>query len=166
MPSVWETMKNSSTEIAIVIGTSLFIILTVYIYKNNPHDFITNYGGYYGLASLICLFILVVTIYFIQLRLTFFGDTPDAPSIVQFLAKIGLFIGFIVGFIVLIYIIFWLLRNVSILSKILTGFLTIVIIVGALGLIYLLLKPKIDRLRNNSNATGGRIINFLLDIIL
>ena len=166
MPSVWETMKNSRTEIVTVIGSCLFIILTVYLYIKNPGNFVTNYGGYYALLSLTCLFFFMITIYFIQLRLTFFGDTPDAPSIVQFLAKIGLFIGFIVGFIVLIYIIFWLLRNVSILSKILTGFLTIVIIVGALGLIYLLLKPKIDRLRNNSNATGGRIINFLLDIIL
>jgi len=166
MPSVWETIKNSRTEIVTVIGSCLFIILTVYIYNKNPGNFVTNYGGYYALLSLICLFFFMITIYFIQLRLTFFGDTPDAPSIGQFLAKIGLFIGFIIGFIVLIYIIFWLLRNVSILSKILTGFLTILIIVGALGLIYLLLKPKIDRLRNNSNATGGRIINFLIDLIL
>ena len=166
MPSVWETMKNSRTEIVTVIGTCLFIILTVYIYKKNPGEFITNYGGYYGLISLICLFLFIVTIYFIQLRLTFFGDSSDAPSIGQFLAKIGLFIGFIVGFIVLIYIFLWLLRHVSILSKILTGFLTIVISIVALSLIYLLLKPKIDRLRGNPNATGGRIMNFLLDIIL
>jgi len=133
-----KTKLTSNSKYFMAAELVLFIILLLLAYKWDVFDLSTDYPAQTNLFFLITGFVMIVSYYFIKERTILFKDTP---SLGTFLMKVGGTLLAAAGLICLVVAIIWLFKNVNSLSTLLTYSMNLFLIIGGIGILYLLLKP-------------------------
>ena len=136
-----------------------FIVLLLLAYKWNIFNVSTDYPQFTSLFFLITGFVMIVSYYFVKERNTLMSDTP---SFMTFLAKVGGTLSAILGLLVIVSVIAWLFKNVDSASTLAVYAMDALIVIGALGLIYVMVKPLMSAGNNDKKSIFGiigRLIN-------
>ena len=144
--SVKSTIENAGTTLTsnskyfMATELTIFIVLILLAYKWDILHVATNYPAQTNLFFLLTGFVMLVSFYFIKERILLFKDTP---TIGAFLMKVGGTLLSIAALLCLALAIFWLFNNVTSLTTLLTYAMNLSLIIGGIGIVYLLLKPLI-----------------------
>ena len=144
--SVKSTIENAGTTLTsnskyfMATELTIFIVLILLAYKWDIFHVATNYPAQTNLFFLLTGFVMLVSFYFIKERILLFKDTP---TIGAFLMKVGGTLLSIAALLCLALAIFWLFNNVTSLTTLLTYAMNLSLIIGGIGIVYLLLKPLI-----------------------
>jgi len=165
--SVKSTIENAGTTLTsnskyfMATELAIFIILILLAYKWDILHVATNYPAQTNLFFLVTGFVMIVSFYFIKERLLLFKDTP---SIGAFLMKVGGTLLALVATICLIIAIFWLFKNITTLTTLLTSTMNLFLIIGGIGILYLLLKPLISAGKENPKSVFSLLGNLVMYI--
>jgi hypothetical protein len=140
-----------------------YILFIAIIYYYNPLGIKTEYPVFTKLLIITVSFTYVMLFFFIKMKIDHNEDVdliyPTEKNVLtKFILLIVVFIGFmfcIKGFI-------WLLINTSLVT-LLTDFVSLLLIVGALAIVYLFMRKKIDKIRNSKQ---GNMLNLIVKIIM
>jgi len=134
------TKLTSNSKYFMAAELAVFIVLILLAYKWDILHVATNYPAQTNLFFLLTGFVMLVSFYFIKERILLFKDTP---TIGAFLMKVGGTLISIAALLCLALAIFWLFKNVNSLTILLTYAMNLSLIIGGIGIVYLLLKPLI-----------------------
>lgn len=140
-----------------------YILFIAIIYYYNPLGIKTEYPVFTKLLIITVSFTYVMLFFFIKMKVDHNEDVdliyPTEKNVLtKFILLIVVFIGFmfcIKGFI-------WLLINTSLVT-LLTDFVSLLLIIGALAIVYLFMRKKIDKIRNSKQ---GNMLNLIVKIIM
>jgi hypothetical protein len=140
-----------------------YVIFIVILYFYNPFNINTKYPAFSKLLTLIVAFVYVMLFIFIKLKVED-GDDVDLidpteqTTLVRFIAVIIFFILFMMA----IKGVMWILINTPIM-KIFRHMMTVFIVVGVLGIVYLFMRKTIDKAKN---AKGKSFLKLLLKLVM
>jgi hypothetical protein len=134
------TKLTSNSKYFMAAELAVFVVLILLAYKWDILHVATNYPAQTNLFFLLTGFVMLVSFYFIKERILLFKDTP---TIGAFLMKVGGTLLSIAALLCLVLVIFWLFKNVNSLTTLLTYAMNLSLIIGGIGILYLLLKPLI-----------------------
>ena len=140
-----------------------YVIFIVILYFYNPFNINTKYPAFSKLLTLIVAFIYVMLFIFIKLNVED-GDDVDLidptekTTLVRFISIILFFILFMMA----IKGVMWILINTPIM-RIFRHMMTVFIVIGVLGVVYLFMRKTIDKAKN---AKGKSFIKLLLKIVM
>ena len=165
--SVKSTIENAGTTLTsnskyfMATELAVFIVLILLAYKWDIFHVATNYPAQTNLFFLLTGFVMLVSFYFIKERILLFKDTP---TIGAFLMKVGGTLLSIAALLCLALAIFWLFNNVTSLTTLLTYAMNLSLIIGGIGIVYLLLKPLISAGKKGQNSMLsllGRLVMYV-----
>ena len=165
--SVKSTIENAGTTLTsnskyfMATELAIFIILILLAYKWDILHLATDYPAQTNLFFLVTGFVMIVSFYFIKERLILFKDTPTLGA---FLMKVGGTLLAIAVLLFLIVAIFWLFKNITSLTTLLTSTMNLFLIIGGIGILYLLLKPLISAGKNNPKSMFSLLGNLVMYI--
>ena len=165
--SVKSTIENAGTTLTsnskyfMATELSIFIILILLAYKWDIFNVATDYPAQTNLFFLVTGFVMIVSFYFIKERLILFKDTPTLGA---FLMKVGGTLLAIAALLCLVVAIFWLFKNITSLTTLLTSSMNLFLIIGGIGILYLLLKPLISAGKNNPKSMFSLLGNLVMYI--
>lgn len=139
----------------------IFFIVLLYFY--NPFNINTKYPAFTNILIMIVAFMYVVLYFFIKMKVQAGEDVdlvgPTEKTVLfQFFSTIAFFVLFMLS----VKGIIWLFMNTS-LVKIFNHMMTILIVSGVLGVVYLFMKKTIN---NAKNAHGKSVLKLLLKIVM
>ena len=139
----------------------LFIFLMLLILFNHidPFGVTEKFPASVNLFLLSTVFMMVVAYYYVKEKPNL-KDPSKAPGFKKVFEKAGALLGVTVGAVVAIIALFWLLRNFPSLTELTKWGLNGLIIAGALGVLYLLLRPIAD------GETRNVYLSFLKNLVL
>ena len=140
-----------------------YIIFIFLIYYYNPLNINTKYPAFSKLLVLIVAFVYVMLFFFIKLKVEASEDVDlvnpvESTILIQFLSTIAFFIVFMIA----IKGVLWILVNTS-LVNIFRHLMTVFIVSGVLGIVYLFMRKTINKAKN---AKGKSLIKLILKIIM
>lgn len=165
--SVKSTIENAGTTLTsnskyfMATELSIFIILILLAYKWDIFNVATDYPAQTNLFFLVTGFVMIVSFYFIKERLILFKDTPTLGA---FLMKVGGTLLAIAALLCLVVAIFWLFKNITSLTTLLTSTMNLFLIIGGIGILYLLLKPLINAGKGNPKSMFSLLGNLVMYI--
>jgi hypothetical protein len=165
--SVKSTIENAGTTLTsnskyfMATELAIFIILILLAYKWDILHLATDYPAQTNLFFLVTGFVMIVSFYFIKERLILFKDTPTLGA---FLMKVGGTLLAIAVLLFLIVAIFWLFKNITSLTTLLTSTMNLFLIIGGIGILYLLLKPLIKAGKENPKSMFSLLGNLVMYI--
>jgi len=140
-----------------------YILFIAILYYYNPLGIKTAYPVFTKLLIITVAFTYVMLFFFIKMKVDHNEDVDLIyPTEKNVLIK---FISLIVFFIIFMFCIkgvIWLLINTSLVT-LLTDIVSLLLIVGALAIIYLFMRKKIDKIRNSKQ---GNMFNLIVKIIM
>ena len=140
-----------------------YIIFLFLIYYYNPLNINTKYPAISKLLVLIVAFMYVMLFFFIKLKVEASEDVDlvnpiESTILIQFLSTIAFFIVFMMA----VKGILWIFVNTS-LVNIFRHLMTVFIVSGVLGIVYLFMRKTINKAKN---AKGKSLIKLILKIIM
>jgi hypothetical protein len=140
-----------------------YIMFVGLLYFYNPFNINTKYPAFSRLLILVVAFVYVLLFLFIKVKVDDGDDVdlidPTEESIlIKFIATIVFFILFMLS----IKGIIWLFVNTS-LVKIFRHLMSVAIVVGVLGIIYLCMKKTINQAKN---AQGKSFLKLMLKVVM
>jgi hypothetical protein len=140
-----------------------YIMFIVLIYYYNPFDISTTFPAFTKLLVLTVSFLYVILFIFIRAKVSSAEDVDlinptESNIIIEFIATILMF----VAFMLLIKGIIWILIHTSLINVI-HHMMTLFIIVGVLGIVYLFMKNTINKAKN---APGRKFTTLVLKFIM
>jgi hypothetical protein len=140
-----------------------YVIFIVILYFYNPFNINTKYPAFSKLLTLIVAFVYVMLFIFIKLKVED-GDDVDLidpteqTTLIRFIAVIVFFVLFMMA----IKGVMWILVNTP-LMKIFRHMMTVFIVIGVLGIVYLFMRKTIDKVKN---AKGKSFLKLLLKLVM
>jgi hypothetical protein len=139
----------------------IFIIILLFYY--NPLNINTKYPALTSLLILIVAFMYVMLYFFIKMKVAAAEDVDlvgltEKKVLLQFIATIVFFILFMLA----IKGVFWLFMHTSLLN-VFRHSMSIIIVCGVLGLVYLFTKNTIKKAKN---AENGNMLKFLFKVVM
>jgi hypothetical protein len=153
------TKLTSNSKYFMAAELVMFVILLLLAYKWDVFDLATDYPAQTNLFFLITGFVMIVSYYFIKERTILF---KDSPSLGTFLMKVGGTLLAAVALICLVMAVVWLFKNVSSLATLLTYTMNLFLIIGGIGILYLLLKPLLKAGSENPKSMLSLIGRLLM----
>ena len=138
-----------------------YIIFIIIIYKYNPFNVTNNNPAFTNVLVLLVSFLYIALFYF--LKSTTVGAV-GAPKEKEFIIKTIKTVGAFIVFVFITLGIVWLFKHLSILTILLRHGLLILIIISALGIIYSLSKPYIDKAKSKPSSFLSFLWNFIMFI--
>jgi hypothetical protein len=140
-----------------------YIIFIVILYIYNPFNINTKYPAFSKLLTLIIAFLYVILFFFIKIKVENANDVDlmdptEKNTIVRFFAVILFFILFMM----VVKGVMWILINTRIM-RLFHNLMTVFIVVGILGVIYLFTKKTIDKAKN---AKGKSFLKLALKFVM
>jgi len=140
-----------------------YIMFIALLYFYNPFNINTKYPAFTNLLILVVAFMYVILFFFIKLKVqdgedVDLIDPTEKTTLIRFFAIIAFFIFFMLAVKGLI----WILINTS-LVKLIRRIMSSSIAIGALGIIYLIMKKTLDKAKN---AQGKSFIKLILKVVL
>lgn len=140
-----------------------YIIFIVILYVYNPFNINTKYPAFSKLLTLIIAFLYVILFFFIKIKVENADDVDlmdptEKNTIVRFFAVILFFILFMMA----VKGVMWILINTRIM-RLFHNLMTVFIVVGILGIIYLFTKKTIDKAKN---AKGKSFLKLALKLVM
>jgi hypothetical protein len=140
-----------------------YILFIVILYFYNPFNINTKYPAFSKLLILIIAFLYVLLFFFIKIKVQKAEDVDlidptEQNTIVRFFAVIVFFILFMMA----IKGVMWILINTRIM-RLFHHMMTVFIVVGVLGIIYLFTKKTIDKAKN---AKGKSFLKLALKFVM
>jgi len=140
-----------------------YILFLAIVYYYNPFGIKTAYPVFTKLLIITVAFTYVMLFFFIKMKVDHNEDV-DLKHLTEKNALIK-FISLIVFFIVFMFCIkglLWLLINTSLVT-LLTDVISLLLIVGGLAIVYLILRKKIDKIRQSKQ---GGIFKLIIKVIM
>ena len=140
-----------------------YILFLAIVYYYNPFGIKTAYPVFTKLLIITVAFTYVMLFFFIKMKVDHNEDV-DLKHLTEKNVLIK-FISLIVFFIVFMFCIkglLWLLINTSLVT-LLTDVISLLLIVGGLAIVYLILRKKIDKIRQSKQ---GGIIKLIIKVIM
>ena len=140
-----------------------YIIFVALLFYYNPLDIITKYPAFTRLLTLVVAFIYIMLFVFVKMKVDATSDIDlvdptEKNVLIQFISVI---ISFIL-FMALIKGVIWVLINTSIMNAV-RHMMTLFIIVGVLGVVYLFMRKTIEKAKN---APGRKFTPLLIKIVM
>lgn len=140
-----------------------YILFIAIIYYYNPFGIETKYPVFTKLLVVSVAFTYVMLFFFIKIKVdrnedVDLIDPTEKNALIKFISLIVFFIAFMF----FIKGIIWILMNTGV-ATLLTNIITLMIIVGALSILYLFMRTKIDKIRNSKE---GSIVKLLVKLIM
>ena len=137
----------------------IFLMLLLLFNRIDPFGVTERFPAAVNIFLLTVVFMMVVTYYYVKEKLNL-EDPKKAPGFAPVFEKAGALIGGTMGVVVAIILLFWLIRNFPTLADVTTWGLNLLIIAGAIGVLYVLAKPLADgKIRNT-------YLSFLKNLVL
>lgn len=149
----------------------IYVILIKYIFNKNPFDVILKYNDISIIASIFGGFLILLLFLFFKKREEYFNlnnnlnINEEIPGVNSILTKLGTFmlISFIISFI--IYLTYYLFKNVPTASTTIVYILNILIFLGIFALFYKIISLYISNYRTANSGILPKILIFLIDLI-
>lgn len=131
-----------------IVSALQYVIFIIILYFYNPLNINSNYPVFSKLLVLIVAFIYVILFIFIQQKIDAGNDIDLIdPTEKSFLVKVISTIAFFILFVLVLKGVIWLFMNTK-LVEFLRLSMSFIAVIGVFGLIYILMKKKIDNAQN------------------
>jgi len=140
-----------------------YILFIAIIYYYNPFGIKTEYPVFTKLLTISVAFTYVMLFFFVKMKVDHSEDVDlihltEKNALIKFISLIIFFIAFML----LIKGVIWLLINTSLMT-LFTDIISFLLIVGALSIVYLIMKKKIDKIKNSKQES---ILKLFVKVIM
>ena len=137
----------------------IFLMLLLLFNRIDPFGVTERFPAAINIFLLTVVFMMVVMYYYVKEKRNL-ENPKSAPGFKTVFEKAGSLVGITIGSVLAIILLFWLLRNFPTLADVTKWGIDALIIAGALGIAYMLIKPLADgKVRNT-------YLSFLKNLIL
>lgn len=144
----------------------LYVILAFVLFKYNPYHLFTRFQPVAIAITLVFGLLIATTSDFVFRRAEWFGSASTQPSVHSWLLKSSSSLGVILAIVAIIFGGFWIFANFGRFLSYLVYVSYAFSIIGGLGLIYMLLGPKLSNIRTPAAIELIKNIIFYLPCLL